>query len=240
MTLTELIAYYANLLILQYSEKPRAKATIEALANLAVMPQGPSDDTLPVAVQNSFNLLGANIATGVQLDILGKYIGVTRSGYNVSGQPILLNDADFLILMRFAQIVNFSGSSLSEIQQAIFDFFPGQILVFDYRNMRMSYLVDSDLGTQDLVQLLITKNLLPRPMAVALATTIYYPVITEFFGFRTYDLPAFNSNPFNDYAAYQMTWPWMSYQYGVSSITDVSTESGDILTTEDDVDLGID
>lgn len=197
-----------------------------------------TDLTLPLAVQAGFNLTSSPTATGVQLDVLGKYNGVTRSGFSITGQPITLDDADFLSLIKFATIVNFSGSSLSDIQDLLHQFFPNEILVFDYTNMRMSYLVSSTIGSQDLVQLLITENLLPKPMAVELAITIYYPVITEFFGFRTYALPAINSNPFNDYASYQTDWPWLSYQDGVLPFTEITTESGDTLTTESGSDIG--
>lgn len=197
-----------------------------------------TDLTLPLAVQGAFNLTVTPLASGVQLDTIGKYEGITRSGYSTSGQPITLSDSDFLILIKFAQIINFSGSSLSDIQTLIHQFFAGEILVFDYQNMRMSYLVSSTIGSQDLIQLLITKNLLPRPMAVELSVTIYYPVITQFFGFRTYALPAFNSNPFNTYGNYHTNWPWLSYQYGVVTFTSLITESGDTLTTESGDTLG--
>lgn len=69
----ELIRYFVNLLILQYKNKPKAKATIEALTRNAF-----SDTTgniFPIEVQNAYNL---DTATGKQLDILGKYIGYDR------------------------------------------------------------------------------------------------------------------------------------------------------------------
>lgn len=65
--------YFSDLLILQYKNKPRAKATIEALVQTAF-----SDTTgkiFPIEVQNSYNL---DTADGEQLDILGKYLGRDR------------------------------------------------------------------------------------------------------------------------------------------------------------------
>lgn len=69
----ELKKYFSDLLILQYKNKPRAKATIEALVQTAF-----SDTTgkiFPIEIQNSYNL---DTATGEQLDILGKYLGRSR------------------------------------------------------------------------------------------------------------------------------------------------------------------
>lgn len=172
-----------------------------------------TDLILPLAVQAGFNLTGDNTAVGAQLDILGKYTGVTRTGRGFSTQ-ITLDDADFLTLIQVAIIKNSSGSSLSEIQALIHQFFNGEILVFDYQTMRMSYLISTTVGSTDLVQLFVSEKLLPVPMAVGVSV-IYFPVVTEFFNFRTYDAPAVNGNPFNDYTDYQTDWPWLSYANAV-------------------------
>jgi hypothetical protein len=170
-----------------------------------------TDQILPLAVLNSYNLIGPNPAQGVQLNVLGKYAGVTRSGYGFQGTPITLNDTDFLTLIQMAIIKNSAGSSLSTIQVLLAQFFPTEVLVFDYQNMQMSYLISSSIGSQNLVQLFVSEGLLPKPMGVALAPPIYAPVITQFFGFRTYVLPPFHSEPFNSYSSYQTNWPWLTY-----------------------------
>jgi hypothetical protein len=169
-----------------------------------------TDVTLPLAVQNAFNVTGPNPAQGAQLDIIGKYAGVTRTAAGFTSQ-ITLDDVDFLSLIQLAIITNSAGSSLATIQQLLYQFFPGEILVFDYQNMQMSYLVSTSVGSQNLIQLFITEGLLPKPMGVELAIVIYAPDITNFFGFRTYSLPAFNAKPFNSYSSYNLTWPWLSY-----------------------------
>ena len=174
-----------------------------------------TDITLPLALQNAFNLIGPSPAIGAQLDILGKYAGITRSGYDFNGNAITLDDADFLSLIQMAIIRNNAGSSLATIQALLNQFFPGEILVFDYANMSMSYLVSSSLGSQNLVQLFVTEGLLPKPMGVQISTVIYAPIITTFFGFRTYSLPAHNSTPFNTYSSYQTNRPWLSYKNAV-------------------------
>lgn len=194
MTTQDIINYYANLLIIQYKGKPKAYATIQTVVTPVIM------DQLPTKVMNAFNLIGSSPAVGVQLDVLGKYVGVKRTGVGFNGQ-ITLNDADFLTLIQFAIIRNHAGSDLAEIQALMNQFFPGEVLVFDYSNMHMSYLISSSIGSQNLIQLVVSEGLLPKPMGVALSTTVYTPTITSFFGFRTYFLPAFRSSPFNSYAS---------------------------------------
>lgn len=169
-----------------------------------------TDMTLPNAVLNGYNFtIGSTIASGVQLDIIGKYAGVTRSGFGFSSN-IVLSDADFISLIRMAIFKNSAGSSLYTIQQFLFDFFPGQILVFDYQDMTMSYLISSGVGSSNLIQLFITEGLLPKPMAVLIRIIAYAPTI-NFFQFRTYENPAVNGEPFNNYASYQTDWPWFTY-----------------------------
>jgi hypothetical protein len=173
MTTQELINYYANLLILQYIGKSKAYATIQAVVTPVVMGQ------LPLAVQNAFNMDGT--AVGVQLDTLGKYAGVTRNGYSVSGQPISLSDADFFTFIKLAVLTNSEGSDLNTIQNLLHTFFPGELFVFDHKEMRMSYLISSTVGSQNLIQLFITEGLLPKPMGVELAAPIYSSNL-KFFG----------------------------------------------------------
>jgi hypothetical protein len=69
MTTDELIAYYSNLLILQYHDKPNAKAHVEAIARECIA------DQLISQVLNGFSI---DTAIGKQLDIIGKYVGVPR------------------------------------------------------------------------------------------------------------------------------------------------------------------
>jgi len=169
-----------------------------------------TDLTLPLAVQAGFNVIAPSPAVGKQLDVIGKYVGVTRTAAGFTTQ-ITLDDADFLSLIQMAITTNNSGSSLAQIQQLLHFYFPGEVLVFDYADMHMSYLIASTVGSQQLVQLFITENLLPKPMGVQIPLIIYAPDITHFFGFRSYFAAAVNSTPFNDYASYHTDWPWLSY-----------------------------
>lgn len=202
MTDAELIKYYADLLIIQYRGKPKAYANVQAWVDPAIMNQ------LPVAVQDAFTL---GTAEGVQLDVIGKYAGVTRYGRGLDGHAITLNDADFTKFILLAIIENSSGSSLDEIQNLLQVYFAGEIFVFDYQDMRMSYFLNASVISDDLAQVFVTSGRLPKPTAVQLGSTIFSPNIDHFFAFRTYPLPAYNASPFNDYAAYNMDYPWLSY-----------------------------
>lgn len=205
MSVQDTINYYANLLVIQYRGQPNAYANVQTVVTPVIM------DMLPVTVQNAFTI---DSAIGVQLDVLGKYAGVTRSGYGFTG-PITLDDDDFRQLIRIAIIQNNAGSSLATIDSLLQQFFPGTILVFDYANMQMDYYFKSSAGSQDLAELFVTQKLLPKPMGVQLGALIYAPIIDSFFGFRTYQLEGFNNSPFNSYSSYQSGRPWLSYQNAI-------------------------
>lgn len=68
-TVQALVDYYTNLLIIQYHNKPRAKATI------ALLIQNLIASGVMLDVRDGFNI---DTAVGAQLDILGKYIGIDR------------------------------------------------------------------------------------------------------------------------------------------------------------------
>lgn len=68
-TLNNLLEYYQNLLIIQYNGKNKASATIKMIANLILV------NLLILQVRDGFNW---KTAVGSQLDIIGKWLGVTR------------------------------------------------------------------------------------------------------------------------------------------------------------------
>jgi hypothetical protein len=204
MTTNEIINYYANLLIVQYANKPKAYATIQTLVGPVIM------DQLPTQVQDAY---GVDTAVGVQLDILGKYVGVTRTASGL-GLSVTLNDTDFRTLIKFAIALNNNGSSMADIVDALDSFFPNSIYVFDHLTMRMTFILDSDLGSVDLINSILIQNLLPKPMGVR-KTVIYNPVIV-FFGMRTYYAATTNISPFNSYAnSPQPTYTWLNYSMAI-------------------------
>lgn len=163
------------------------------------------DQTLPLAVQNGFNLTGSNTAIGAQLDILGKYAGVSRN-YGTTN----LDDESFLLLIRFAIGQNNSGSSLLDIETSLNNVLPGEFVVTDSQDMRIAYLFNGTLINPSLLNVLIGQNLLPKPMGVALSV-VTIPTVADLFGFRTYDNVNLIAKPFNDYDAFNTTWVFLSY-----------------------------
>lgn len=74
MTTDELIAYYQNLLIIQYATQSRALATISAFVTEAI------SDQIIQSVEDGFDL---TTAIGVQLDAIATYRGASRALYNI-------------------------------------------------------------------------------------------------------------------------------------------------------------
>lgn len=68
-TLEELKNYYANLLIVQYNNKPKAKATIQMLVKLLYA------DMALLQIRDAFDW---KTSIGKQLDIVGDWVGVNR------------------------------------------------------------------------------------------------------------------------------------------------------------------
>lgn len=201
MAATEnLVAYYVNLLILQYHGKDRAKATI----NLGVT--SILADQLPIQIEQSF---GVDDAEGVQLDILAKYTGVQRRATDFAG-PVTLSDDNLRILMKVAILQNNSGSSLSDIQNLINIFFKDTLFVFDYKDMTMSYFLDSNEASLELAEVFITGDHLPRPMGVRLRPLLFVPSIDNWFGFRTTAAAGFNNHGFNTTAQYDTDCHWLN------------------------------
>lgn len=64
-----IIDYYTNLLIIQYHEQPNAQATIRALVSEAIA------SGIFFDIRDGYSI---DAAVGVQLDVLGKYIGIDR------------------------------------------------------------------------------------------------------------------------------------------------------------------
>jgi hypothetical protein len=174
MTDAEIKSYYSSLLIMQYSEQPNAVATVQAFVNMLVANQ------LPATLEDAFTI---DTAVGVQLDVLGKYVGADRYGYNFSG-AMTLTDAQFreYIKLRVAQTVY--GSSLADIQDFLAISFPGVLFIYDHTTMRITYLFADAIGAQQLVEFFIKEGALPRPMGVRM--TVIYRNNVQFFGMPSY------------------------------------------------------
>lgn len=172
-------AYLANLLIIQYHNKPKAVATIKALGQMF-------PTNLILSVINGFSL---ESAVGKQLDILGKYIGVDR-WYNNNGQYAQLTDEQYRFLLKFKAIANNSDMSYLTINTSLYNFFGTRVRISTNGNMQMTYFVPKD--ATEIIVAAIQKEVLPRPMGVEVNYVIEYSY--NFFGFCTYS---------NQYAIYK-------------------------------------
>lgn len=198
MTTLELKQYYANLLILQYISKPKASATVQTQVDGVIM------DQLPDQVEQAFDI---DSAAGVQLDILGKYVGISRQGFDFSG-PVTLGDADYRQVIRMKTFLNNSNSTLNDIQNFIHLFFNGQMFVYEPAVMHIGYLIDSSFGSLTLIEFFVKAGLLPKPMAVLLAFVIFVD-FKNLFGFRTTTFVPINK-PFNSTHAFDPTWKFLT------------------------------
>jgi len=240
-TVAELIEYYVNLLIVQYNQQPNFRAMMGSLINQTIA------NNLTFDVRDGFDL---DTAVGVQLDIVGKYIGVDRffKGQVIDGVNFAflvytdltpsanqtgftdytnfdtnvdhwlnygdvvstnqsLNDTDYRVLLKLKILQNNSNHSHGEIDDGLFDFFGTSIRASSNGNMRMDYFVPSQ--TTALIEVAIEKDVLPRPMAVAIGYLIQED--EGFFGFATYGgTPAFVK--------------------GFSDYTDFDTKAGEMIT----------
>lgn len=196
---------YANLLIIQYATKPKAYATILATVLPYLM------DQLPNQVLNAYNIdpaLGP-VAVGVQLDVLGEYIGVSRTVNGPNG-PVDLSDADFLTLMRFTIIKNTTNSSLGSIVSLLTSFFPNQVFITDSTNMEIQYTIVETLGSSSLLYALENGNYLPVPMGVGSSVVIIPSYTNPFFSFSTYSTPSTGA-AFNSYFNFLLNTPFLTY-----------------------------
>lgn len=168
-----------------------------------------TDLTLPLAVQNAFDI---ETAIGVQLDVLGKYVGVNRTSITPT-RTIVLDDSDFRTLIKFAAIQNNAGSSLQNIENNLNLFFPNAFKLTDYKTMRMSYLFSDTIGSDNFFLALINEKLIPKPMAVGISI-IPVPDITAFFGYSTYETNGINNSvkPYNTYEDFNNNWLYLQYQ----------------------------
>lgn len=193
--------YYADLLILQYKTLPKARETIKALVKEAVA------DGILLDVINGFNL---DSAVGVQLDTLGKYIGLNRQvKVNIGDTDTnILTDEQYRLLLKLKLISNTNFSSTSQIRAALYELFPNDIRLFDNRTMIYEY----ELSTlwNDLVNVIIAEELLPLPMGIGYNITVV-PDLLELYGYYGYD--GLNDNP-NGYSSYTDGFKGKYLSYG--------------------------
>ena len=136
----QLIEYYQDLLIVQYHDKPKAKAMIKAemeetLANL-----------LDIQVRDAFDV---DTAVGVQLDIIGKWVGVDRI---FKGQ--MFDNKSWFSLTRYNEPTNPLQGGFSRFDN--FDTLEGGFLTYDFIVSTRNKINDTDFRM--LIKLKIIRN----------------------------------------------------------------------------------
>lgn len=205
MTTDEIVSQYVDLLILQYRNKAKARATVDTFIRPAIV------DQLPLALQDAFNI---DTAVGKQLDILGKYIGVERRVLTFSG-AVTLGDADYRTLLKIKIALNNLGSSTYDIQNFVVNFASNILTVFDHQNMQMSFYINSNYASLELAQALVRQKMLPRPMGVAYSSIVYLPSLVNIFGMQSYELYNLPVSGFNRYEDYHNDWTFLAYENAI-------------------------
>ena len=219
MTTQELIDYYVNLLIIQYHNKPKAKATIADFCSEIIA------DQIYTTVQNAFDI---NIAVGKQLDYIGEYVGVRRNiltttlardyfimpdvnGTNfnygfadvTSPDPIFwyfltvtegqtvysLTDAEMKNLILFKSIVNNLFLSFANIDNLCYNFFGNTIGMFE--DLMIIYYIEKISTVNPFFQIVKETNNLPKPSGVRI-DSFRSETFDVFFGFQDASLSILN------------------------------------------------
>lgn len=201
--------YYANLLILQYRNKPKAIAHIKELIKNA------TGDFLFYRLYEFFDV---DTAVGAQLDIIGKIVGAQREvlgltidkkyfsyesapnphGFNKLGnikKDVLfknrrnskesvytLLDPDYRSLIKFKIVSNHAKATMGDIDDAIFEVFGNDATVINNKNMTITYMITA----ANVPGLLAAYKLgyLPRPNGVGVDLILNVPNPNLIFGFR--------------------------------------------------------
>lgn len=201
--------YYANLLILQYRSKPKARSHIKELVKNA------TGDFLFYRLYEFFDV---DNAVGAQLDIIGKIVGAQReilgltidkkyfsyesapepNGFNRAGDVkkgvlfknrrnskesvYTLLDPDYRSLIKFKIASNHAKASMGDIDDVVFAVFGNDATVINNKNMTITYMITS----ANVPGLIAVYKLgyLPRPNGVGVDLILNVPHLNLIFGFR--------------------------------------------------------
>ena len=199
--INNIIKSYVDLLIIQYNDKPKARATIEALTSEVV------DNGVAFEVQDAFNIdrsasfesvnfennyfsliennttLGADVFGLVENAEFGTIdahiLGAENDDFITVTQ---LDDDDYRFIIKLRIVQNNINHSYAAINDAIFQSFGDDLLpVTEAGSMMLSYFVNSDIVR--LAEIAFQKGVLPIPIGVGLQYLIRYPANQKFFGF---------------------------------------------------------
>lgn len=200
--------YYANLLILQYRSKKKARETIKLGADIYL-----GDGTL----FQLDDLLDIDVSQGAQLDLIGKILGCPRVvqgvyndlkyfqfhidssslGFSTVGKPssgvfksiqnyqlseYSLPDDDYRFLLKFKAAINVIRGSEAGIDKALWNAFEGDALLKNNHNLTITYIISSERT----LAILAAKNLgyLRAPEGVGVFYVLKVPNPSRIFGFN--------------------------------------------------------
>jgi hypothetical protein len=212
-----LTAYYVNLLIIQYYDKPKARAVIETLITASMIYD------LAVLVRDGFNL---DTAMGPQLDTLAIYEGVSRTITGTAFDRVYFGYADYedTTPFTYASYADYSDINIDaqfrsyvEENQTIYTLNDtelrkvlylaviknngiGSVKVIDdllaeffsggvlfFERYPMAIGFIFQTGQERFVTILKAEDLLPRPSGVALSVS-FTKDIGNMFGYKKYGL----------------------------------------------------
>ena len=154
----QLTKYYTNLLIKQYNNKLKAKATIELLVKNSLL--------LYVNIINKFiESFNINTAIGKQLDIIGSIAGINRIHNDETLEPI--DDDTYRILIKMKLINNYSMNSIKSIVDGVYNFLNDKLVFVNNTNMTISYIIFGEKENSNIIKILTKdRNILPAPAGV--------------------------------------------------------------------------
>ena len=183
---------YEDLLIIQYSDKPKASAMVSAIVNRFKN----TFDTLSM-FETEFDL---DTARGVQLDIIGKIVGISRNIENIIPKIFFgfddninakgfglapfftldqseysdtqLTDSDYRFFIKMKIIKNTAKATMSDddnrnINTAILSMFDGYAYMVDNKDMTVTLYIENSPKAY-LLPYAINLNLIPLPQSVGI------------------------------------------------------------------------
>jgi hypothetical protein len=201
---SNIVQYYADLLIIQYNGKPKASATIKTMVDIILQ------NGILLDVLDAFN---PDTCVGKQQDILGKWVGVDRY-YLGDGTTQILNDDDYRIVLNFRAITNSLDMNCSAIDNILYEFFGNNVICTTDNDLRIFYLVTDEYF--NISSILLQKKVLPKPIGVAIGGIIKSKV---WFGFSTYE--TFNKDISANVAGFATYANWLTKKGSFLTYNDI-------------------
>ena len=156
--------YYVNLLIKQYHDKPKARATIALLIKNRLL-------LYNNIMKNFVASFDIKTAVGKQLDIIGKISGVSRTyeGIEFSGTPApnQLDDETYRLLILMKIINNYSMNSIKSISDGVYNFLNDKLVFVNNTDMTISYIIFGENQSDNIIKIIVkNRNILPAPVGV--------------------------------------------------------------------------